>query len=182
MVHVVDGNSVQQDQVFVGATAADVKSCESFVSALYARHQLDGFQDIGLAEEHRRVLDLVQRDVNGAQVGGLDAGVLLRHHHRLFQGGRWRKDDVDGGIPLEVQLHRLTGIAHVAVLQRACTFGDGECIIAIHVGDGAGGGFGPVGEQHAGAQKGFPALGVRDVTAYGGRAPLRKNGRDGQGQ
>ena len=182
VVHVVDGDAVQQDEVLVRTAAADVKSCESFVSSLHARYQLDGLQDIGLAEDDRSALDMDERNVDGPEVGALDAGVLLGYHHRFPDFGSRGQDDVHGRIPLQVQFHPDAFIADVAVLQGDLPAGDGQGIIAVGVRDGAGRGF-PAGllHQDAGSDQGLAGGPVRDVSAHGGgSAGLSRRGKDGQ--
>ena len=182
MVHVVDGDAVQQDEVLIRSATADVKACESFVSSLHPRHQLDGLQDIGLAEDDRRPLDMDERNVDGAEVGALDAGVLLGHDHGFPDLGRRSQDDVQGRIPLQVQFQGDTFIADVAVLQGDLPAGNGQGIITIGVRNGPSRGF-RAGflHQDTGADQGFAGASVRDVSAHGGGAAgLSRSGKGGQ--
>ena len=50
VVHVVDGRSVEQDQVLVGAAAADEDAREAFIAALDAGNLLQRFQHVRFAE------------------------------------------------------------------------------------------------------------------------------------
>ena len=87
------------------------------------------------------VVSRCRSDVDGAEVGALDAGVLLGHDHGFPDLGRRSQDDVHGRIPLQVQFHPDAFIAHVAVLQGNLSAGDGQGIIAVGVRDGSGRGF-----------------------------------------
>ena len=113
MVHVVDGHAVQQDEVLVRTAAAHIEAGRTLAAALHARHHLQDFQHIGFAEEDRRVPDLDQGNVHGAQIGALDAGVLLRHDPGLRQRLTSLQRDIDDRIAPQVHMQHEVLIANV---------------------------------------------------------------------
>ena len=68
MTRVVNGYTVEQDQVLIGTSSPDIQARSPFGAALYARHELNGFQHIAFAKQHRQRLHLVERHINAAHL------------------------------------------------------------------------------------------------------------------
>ena len=113
VVHVVDRDAVQQDEVLVGSATADIYSRKAFSAALDSRHHLEDLQHVSLAEEDRGVLDLGRRDVDGPEVGGLDAGVLPGHYMGRGKHLPGLQRHVYHGIPDQPDMENLVFVTHV---------------------------------------------------------------------
>ena len=82
---VIEGDAVEQQQVLFGPAASHIDAAEPFGAALHSRHQLYGLQHVVFAEQHRGMLYHLHRQLYGAHLRALDAGVFTGHHRRLFQ-------------------------------------------------------------------------------------------------
>ncbi|CDD13831.1 unknown [Parabacteroides merdae CAG:48] len=49
MVGIIDGDTIQKDQVLIRSATPYIQPAETFRSSLYARHQLDCFENISLS-------------------------------------------------------------------------------------------------------------------------------------
>ena len=178
MVHVVHGHAVQHDQVFFRSAAAYVQAGKSFLAALHAGQQLQGFDYVGLAEEHRGVFDLRDRNFHGTEVGGLKAGVLAGDDACGVQGCIALQGEVEGRVALHIQLQELLVIADVGDLQPVLSGRQGEGVESEFVGHRAG-----LARQDAGADQRLARGGVGDVAAEGHTARtdglgLRRSGAE----
>ena len=91
---VVERDAVEQQQVLFGTAASHIDAAESFGAALHSRHQLNRLQHVVLAEQHRGMLNHLHRQLDGAHLRALDAGVFAGHHRRLFQRRTWHQRHV----------------------------------------------------------------------------------------
>ena len=85
MFRIVNGNPIQQKQVFIRPAATDIQAGKSFRTPLNTWKQLDGFQDIGFTKESWSALDGGDRNFDGAHFGGRDTGFPLGGYDGLFQ-------------------------------------------------------------------------------------------------
>ena len=136
---IVDGNAVQHEQVLVRSAAPDVKAGEAFRSALHAGEHLNGFQDIGLAEEGRGALDGGNGHLDGAHLGGLNAGFLLGGDDRFLQRCARNQCHIDSCVLLRRNGNGLRRITDVGIgnLDLFGTLGDGQRVETEVIGHGA---------------------------------------------
>ena len=162
MVHVVDGHAVKQDQVLFRTAAADIQAGEAFHAALDAGKQLQGLDDVGLAEQGRHVLDLGQGHLQGSEVDGLEPRILARHDAGGVQFGIAQQGKIDGGVALQVEFERSRVIADVGGFQLVPAGGQGQGIETELVGGCAG-----LAGEDAGADERLARDGVGDVAVEG---------------
>ena len=87
MVGVVHHRVIKQKQVLVGRAAAHEQAGGALATALHARLQLQGFNDVDLAKKGRQQLGLADAEVLDTHLGGFQL-LLQRHgafHHHLAQ-------------------------------------------------------------------------------------------------
>ncbi len=84
MVHVVQGHPVQQEQVLVRSSSSYVHARRSFGARLHARQQLQGLNQVVLAEQGRDVFDLGDGYFHGAHLRSRDAHFRAVSYHRYF--------------------------------------------------------------------------------------------------
>ena len=68
MVHIIERDAVKEEQVLVGAATAHIHATGAFVAALHAGQQLDGLDDVCLAEEDGNRLNLLHRYFYGTHL------------------------------------------------------------------------------------------------------------------
>ena len=115
MLGIVDGNPIQQEQVLIRPAASDIQAGESFSPTLDAGEQLDCLQDIGFAKERRCALDSRDGNLDGAHLGGGDAGFPLGGYDSLFQRCARDQPHVDGRVFLHLDRDGLRRISYVRV-------------------------------------------------------------------
>ena len=103
MLGIVERDPVQKKQVLVRPASAHIYSRKALGTALHSRHQLDCLQDIGLAEEHRGVLDHIHRNLDRAHLRGHDSGFPLCGDNRFLEFGVRFQGDVDGSVAEQVE-------------------------------------------------------------------------------
>ena len=103
MLGVVERDSVKEQQILIRPASTHVYSRKSFRAALHARHQLDRLQDIGLAEEHRGVLDHIHRNLDRAHLRGHDSGFPLCRDNSFLDFGVRFQGNVDCGVSEQVE-------------------------------------------------------------------------------
>ncbi len=164
VVRVVDGTAVEEDEVLVGGAAAHIEAAGSFAHRLDTRQGHHHLQGVGLAKDHRHVLDHIDADLLDAQLGG----PVLRHTLRGDDGPFQREDlllhhYVESAVAIDhqVELQILQRIA--AEAQLAGSHRQGQFVVAIFVGRG---------ETlarlviHRYAHQRFPAGGIVDIALH----------------
>ena len=170
---VVQGDAVEQQEVFVRPAAADIDAREAFVAALDARHQLDGFQDVRFAQEHRCVPDGGHRNLHGAHLRRRDARFAPGGDDGFLDAQVGLQGDVQRRVPDQVDFQVEVGIAYIRIVQRGFPGGECQGVEAVGIRDGPDGA-----RTDARSDQGLPGSGIRDVTADGapGRPALRERG------
>ncbi len=183
MARIVYGRLVEQDQVLVGRTAADVKAGIPFAGRFYAGQELNGFQDVALAQQHGQ----------GFQVGHVDLfDAHQRPLHTFFpffrldldlseHGGVVGKRNVQFLILSEFQVSGNGHITQVSKTEGVLAFRQRQRIEAVFVGNGACSIFCTYGYT----DERFAGSGVRECAVYGEFSPVlgkRKAGPTKEGE
>ena len=162
VVHIIDRYAVQHHEVLLRTAAPHVQACEAFLAALDAGQQLQCLDDVGLAEERRRVLDLLDRHFQRSEIDRLHAGVPAGNDAGGLQFGIAPEGEVEGGVALQVEFQDLLVVTEVGCLEAVSAGRKGQGIETEFVGGGAG-----ASRQDAGADERFAGSGVGDVAAEG---------------
>ena len=171
---VVEGHAVEEEEVLVGAAAAHVHAAVALAAALHAGHQLQGLDDVGLAEHHGYGLDLLHGHLRGAHLRRAGVAHALGgddHLVELHAGHELDGELTVGGVG---ELEELGLVAHILHFElHVATGGQGEREAPVGVGDGA---FAAGGVDDGGTDEGLAALAVADGAADG-IATLRHGGQ-----
>ena len=159
---VVERHTVEQEKVLVGAATTHIHSAVAFATALYAWHQLQGLDNVGLAEHYRHRLDFLDRHLRGAHLRRACVADLLAHDGHLFEFERRHQFDAELAVAVKLDGEGLWLIAHELDLHLHGAFLQRERIVSIGVGHRA---FATVCVYHRGADKCFATFGVGDGAA-----------------
>ena len=145
VVRVVDRSAVEEDKILVGGAAADVEAAGRFAHRLDARQRHDDLQRVGLAEDHRHVLDDIGLHPLDAQLRravvhpalGRHHGAAQRHHGLLITPLAQRGGSLRGQVFLERSVHRRLGavleIARRQAVHQGAFLGSGSTAIDGHL-------------------------------------------------
>ena len=152
MRHIVERHAVEQEEVLVGTAATHIHATVALTSALHTRHQLQGLDDVGLAEEHRHRLDFLHRHVHGAHLRRPHVARAFRGDGHLVEGHTLPHLHIELHIAAEGHVVGLRFIPHVGDAQADAVGLEGQRIMAVEVGHGT---LAAAGVEHRGADEGL---------------------------
>ena len=85
VVDVVEGHSVEEEQVLVGTTSTDIDAAGPLTATLHTGQQLDGLQHVGLAEDDGNELYLLDWHLDGGHLAHLRAGDAVGSDDHLVE-------------------------------------------------------------------------------------------------
>ena len=166
VVHAVQRHAVEQHEVLVGRSAANVEATCAFSSALDAWQQLQRLEQVDFATDGGKRFDLVDGDLHFGHLHLLlDAVFSFARHHRFFEGQARLKFEVQFEVLRgEVNLKPLWRVPEVADADFVDLNRQGERVESVDVGGHTlRHRFSP----NRGANQGFAGCGVCDVAAEG---------------
>ena len=103
MVDVVNRNTIEEDEVLVGPAAPYIKATCAFGAALHTRHQLKGFDEVGLSQKHGDLcgflrIQLYAAHLRAAQIG--DGSLTLNNY--FVEGNDRLQSDVDNRVLAQI--------------------------------------------------------------------------------
>ena len=176
---VVEGHAVEEEEVLVGAAAAHIHAAVALAAALHSGHELQGLDEVGLAEHHGHGLDFLHGHHVGAHLRRARVARALGGDDHLVEGDAGRQFDVDLTVLVEPELEELGLIAHIGDLEVDGVAAHGEGVVAVDVGHGS---LAAAGVEHRGADEGLAGGGVGDGAADGGVLRHRQQGEQHQQQ
>ena len=166
MVDVVHGYAVEEEEVLVGATAADIHACSALTAVLHAWEELDGFDDIGFTEKHGHGFDLLDGYLDAAGDGALNVFDTLAHYPYFLQRVGTDEFGVDAVVGIEGDGMELGFASHKGDADNGCVALEGEAVAAMLVGDST---FVRKGVVDGGTDERFAGLGIGDGAGDGVR-------------
>ena len=160
--NIIERHTVEQEKVFVGTTATDIHAAVAFAATLHTRHELQSFNEVGLAEHHRHGLDFLHGHLHSAHLrracvaGSFGGDGNLAERHRGFEF------NIEFTVAVKVEVKSLGLIAHKGDLEGHSAATQGEGIMAIKVGDGT---LSATGIDDGGADEGLAGASVGDGAA-----------------
>ena len=175
---VVEWHAVEEEEVLVGSAAAHVHAAVALAAALHAGHELQGLDDVGLAEHHGYGLDLLHGHLRGAHLRRACVADTFADDDDLVELQAGREAHVELAVAVEGEREELGFIAHILHLEFHVAGGQCQRESAVGVGDGA---FAAAGVDDGGTDECLAALGVADGAADGTVLPHgRKRQHDEQ--
>ena len=164
VVDVVHGHAVKEEEVLVGAAAADVHAGHALAAVLDTGQELDGFDHVGLAKEHGDGLDLLDGDFNYTGLRTFDMLGALAGDFDFGEGGGAVELDIETVVAVELEVEELGLATHKGDTDDGMAVAQGEGVAAMLVGDGA---FVGEGVEDGGADEGLAGAGVDDGAGDG---------------
>ena len=134
---VVEGHAVEEEEVLVGAAAADVHAAVALAAGLHSGHELQGLDEVGLAEHDGHGLDFLHGHHVGTHLGGTDVAGALGCDDDFAEGDAGGELDVELAVGVELEVEELGFVAHEGDLEVDGVAAHGEGVVAVDVGHGS---------------------------------------------
>ena len=161
---VVERHTVEQEEVLVGAATTHIHAAVAFAAALHTGHQLQGFDDVGFAEEHRHRLDYLDGHLHSAHLRRPHVTRALGGDGHLVECDALAQTHVEFAVGVEPETKILGFVAHEGDAQVDAVALEGQRVVAVEVGDCP---FAAAGVEDGGTDEGLTVFGIGDSAADG---------------
>ena len=174
VIHIVERHAVQENQVLVRSSAANIQARATLRPALHAGQELQGFEDIYLTGNHRDGFYLAHRHFDSRHLHRLrSAHRPLTHHGNFLDDSSGAQREIAKRVRDE---RKRMGVGcaetHIVGAKHMLAFGERQRIEPRMVGDGA-----QMADRvkHGGADKPLPRFRIGDVAADSGAFPTDRS-------
>lgn len=137
VVDVVEGYTVEEEEILVGSSTTNIHAGLSFATRLDTGEELDGFDDVGLTKDDRDRFEVLDGNIDGAHLtrpGTIDA---VGNNINGLQIGGVVERDIDLFILVEPKGFELWLVAYIGESDLDTVGPKGKRVATVNIGDGA---------------------------------------------